>query len=344
MNMIDEVSVAPGESVQRALDASGPGATVRLAEGEYPGNLWIRHSGVTLIGAGAGTTVITPGEVRSAEIPPLHDAPPEVVSGIAIHGDGARDVRVEGLTVRDFSGAGVYVHSAQHVHLEDVHVEGNAVWGIYLRESSGLAVRRCKASGSQYAGIGVSFCPAAQAQLDQCETFANAFGVFVDNSSFVKLLRSTSHGNAAGVLLLNQTYAGELRGGVSDCLVADNDIYANTLASGGNPEGLGAAGPPISGVGLSMIGTTRVTAVGNRVRGHHPGGPSVMGAAIVVGSSKDWGGDDPVDNYLLWNESVDNAPLDIAIADGIPSQYLANNAARLTAPEKIDGCTVPEVQ
>lgn len=342
MNMTDEVTVAAGESVQQVLDAAGPGATIRLAEGHYPGNLWIRHSGVTLLGAGADATVITPGEVRPVQLPPLHDAPPNVVSGISIHGDGVRDVRVEGLTVRGFTGAGIYVHSASDVHLEDVHVESNAVWGIYLRESGGLQVLRCKASGSQYAGIGISFCPAAQAHIDQCETYANAFGVFVDNSSFVKVLRSASHGNAAGVLLLNQTYAGELPGGVSDCLVADNDIYTNTLASGGNPEGLGAAGPPISGVGLSMIGTTRVTAVGNRIRGHHPGGPSVMGAAVVVGSSKEWGGADPFDNYLLWNEVLDNAPLDIAIADGIPSQHLANNTAASTAPEKIDGCTAPE--
>ena len=344
MNMVNEVLVGADDSVQQVLDSSGPGVTVRLAAGSYAGNLWIRHSGVTLVGAGAGVTVLTPGEVAPAALPPLHDAPPSVVSGIGIHGEGVRDVTVRGLTVRGFSGAGVYVHSASDVHIEDVHVEENAVWGIYLRESSGLEVLHCRASGSQYAGIGISFCPSANAHIRHCETFANAFGIFVDNSSFTKLLRNTSHGNAAGILMLNQTYEGELPGGVSDCLVADNDIYANTLASGGNPEGLGAAGPPISGVGLSMIGTTRVTAVGNRVRGHFPGGPSVMGAAIVVGSSKEWGGEDPFDNYLLWNESVDNVPLDIAIADNIPPQHLANNKAVMTAPEKIDGCATPGVQ
>ena len=342
MNMSNEVLVAVGESVQQALDAAGPGATVRLAEGSHAGNLWIRHSGVTLVGAGSGATVLTPGAVTPAQLPPLHDAPPDVINGIGIHGEGVRDVTIKGLTVRGFSGAGVYVHSATGVHIEDVHVVQNAVWGIYLRESSRLEVLHCKASGSQYAGIGISFCPEAKAHVRHCESFANAFGIFVDNSSFAKLLRNTCHGNAAGILMLNQIYAGELPGGVSDCLVADNDIYGNTLASGGNPEGLGAAGPPISGVGLSMIGTTRVTAVGNRVRGNHPGGPSVMNAGIVVGSSKDWGGDDPFDNYLLWNESYDNSPLDIAVADNIPPQHLANNKALATAPEKIDGCAAPE--
>ncbi|GAA3412923.1 hypothetical protein GCM10018952_27570 [Streptosporangium vulgare] len=62
------------------------------------------------------------------------------------------------------------------------------------------------------------------------------------------MLRNTCHGNSAGLLLLNQTYEGELPGGVNDCLVAENELRGNGLLSGeGNPNGLGEAGPPISG-------------------------------------------------------------------------------------------------
>ncbi|GAA4427140.1 right-handed parallel beta-helix repeat-containing protein [Actinokineospora soli] len=314
-----EVLVAPGDPIQSALDSGAP--TVRLAEGVHTGGFVLRD-GVRVVGAGAGKTVIVPGEVQTSDVPPLHDAPEKVDHGIVAH--RVTGASVEGLTLRGFSGAGVYAHTATDLRLTDVEADGNRVWGIYLRESSGLAVHRCRAAGSQYGGIALAFCRAAEADIDDCETTANAFGVFVDNSSRARVRRVRSHGNAAGILMLHQTYPGEPEGGVTDCLVADCDLTGNSLAAGGeDPEALGAAGPPMSGVGLAMIGVQRVAVVGNRITGNHPGGPSVMGAALVVGSSADWGGSASTDNTLEWNTVTGNSPANAWVdPDG---QRLVNN-------------------
>ncbi|MGW5050518.1 right-handed parallel beta-helix repeat-containing protein [Actinokineospora sp. NPDC004072] len=315
-----EVQVNPGESIQAAID--GGALSIRLAEGVYAGGVAL-PDGARLIGAGAGRTVIIPGQRAESTIPPLHDAPEAVDHGIALH--GVNDVVVEGLTLRGFSGAGVYAHTAAGLRLVDVESDGNRVWGLYLRESSGLVVRGCRASGSQYGGIALAFCAAAEAEIADCEATGNAYGVFVDNSSRARVQRVRAHGNAAGILMLHQTYPGEPEGGVTDCLVADCDLTGNNLAAGGDdPQAPGAAGPPMSGVGLAMIGVQRVAVVGNRITGNHPGGPSVMPAALVVASSADWGGSASADNTIEWNTVTGNSPMDALVdPDG---QRMVNNA------------------
>ncbi|MBT2230355.1 nitrous oxide reductase family maturation protein NosD [Nonomuraea sp. NEAU-A123] len=324
--------VRPGQSIQRALDEAGAGATIELAAGTYAENVWIRHSGVTLTGAGAGRTVLVPGDSVPEGIPPLHDAAADVVSGITAHGVG--DVTIAGLTVRGASGAGIYAHTVTGLTVRDVEAAGNAVWGVYVRESSRCEVTGCTASGSQYGGIALSFCPETDGLVADNETFANAFGIFIDNSSRVRVLRNSCHGNAAGLLMLNQTYEGEPDGGVRDCLVSGNDLYGNGLAAGGDaPDALGAAGPPISGVGLALIGTHRVSVVDNRIHDNHPSGETVMGAAFVMGSSKGWGGDDAVDNHILWNLVTGNSPLDHQLGVDLERQVCAGNTADKGEPE-----------
>ncbi|MFG1709976.1 nitrous oxide reductase family maturation protein NosD [Nonomuraea sp. M3C6] len=330
-------SVAPGESIQRALDEAGPGARIVLAEGVYAESVWIRHSGVTLTGAGLGRTVLVPGDGVPPDVPSLHDATADVVSGVTVYGQAVSDVRVEGLTVRGFSGAGVYAHSVDRVTLHEVAAEDNGVWGVYLRESTACRVTGCRARGSQYGGAALSFCPLSDHLVAGNETHDNAFGVFIDNSSGVRAVRNTCHGNAIGMMLLNQVYDGEPDGGVTDCLIAGNDLHGNGLASGAEPDGLGAAGPPISGVGLALIGTHRVVVVDNHIHDNHPSGESVMGAAFVMSSSQGWGGDDALDNHVSWNRVHGNTPLDYLLGVDLERQHFAANTADKGDPSDARG-------
>ncbi|MBP2707926.1 right-handed parallel beta-helix repeat-containing protein [Microbispora sp. RL4-1S] len=333
--MSEETRVPPGESIQAAVDAAGPGARILLAEGTYAESVWIRHGGVTLAGAGPERTVLVPGGGAAADVPRLHDAEADVVSGVTVHGPAVAGVRIEGLTVRGFSGAGVYAHSAAGVEVVDVTAVDNAVWGVYLRESTRCRVVGCRASGSQYGGIALSFCPSSDSVVEHNASSANAFGIFVDNSSGVRVARNACHGNAIGVMLLNQVYEGEPEGGVRDCLVAGNDLYGNGLAAGAEPGGLGAAGPPISGVGLALIGTHGVTLVDNDIHDNHPSGASVMGAGFVMGSSKDWGGDDALGNHVLWNRIAGNTPLDFQLGADLARQVFAGNRAGKGEPAEL---------
>jgi pectin methylesterase-like acyl-CoA thioesterase len=53
--------VAPN-SIQDAIDAAAPGATVCVGEGVYPENLLINKDGITLIGDGPEKTVLVPAD------------------------------------------------------------------------------------------------------------------------------------------------------------------------------------------------------------------------------------------------------------------------------------------
>ncbi|AOS61973.1 right-handed parallel beta-helix repeat-containing protein [Actinoalloteichus hymeniacidonis] len=339
-----ETVVRPGESIQQALDSAGAGAIVRLTEGTYAEHLLIRHSGVTLVGDGAERTVLEPGGDAPAGIPVLTDAKTEVSSGIVVYAEGVTGFTLRSLAIKGFTGAAVYAHTTTDLHIEDVVAEDNALWGIYVRESSGIQVRGCRASGSQYGGVALSFCQRSEALIEDNETFGNAFGIFVDNASFAQVRRNRSHGNAAGVLVLNQVYPGEPEGGSTDNLIMDNELRDNGLSAGVVPDGLGDAGPPISGVGVGLIGAERTTVVGNHIVDHHPSGPSVIGGAVAMASSTEWGGGPVQDNRVLWNRITGNEPLDVDISDNLDKQYFENNLVERTSPETIEGCSTGGVR
>ena len=56
------VHVVAPNSIQDAIDAAAPGATVCVAEGVYPENLLINKDGITLIGDGPEKTVLVPAD------------------------------------------------------------------------------------------------------------------------------------------------------------------------------------------------------------------------------------------------------------------------------------------
>ena len=56
----DRREVQPGQSIQAAIDAAPPGATIEVAPGTYQENLLIAKDGITLRGSGPGRTVLVP--------------------------------------------------------------------------------------------------------------------------------------------------------------------------------------------------------------------------------------------------------------------------------------------
>lgn len=339
------VALQPGDSVQDAVDAAPPGGVVELAEGVFTQQVHIRRSDVTLRGAGAGRTVFEPPSMpRPLDVPGLHEGGADAVSGIAVHrdGDGAHHVTLTGLTVRGFPGAGIYAHSVGGLTVRDCEVAGNAVWGLYAYACSDVTIAGVTASGSQYAGVGISFSPHARARITDVVSTDNGYGVFIDNSSQGEVRRSTTTGNCCGILLLNQVYPGEPAGGVEDWLVTDNSVSDNGRACGVDREGPGANGAPISGSGIALVGTRRVVVVGNRIFANVPTAHSVLPAGLAVTSSAEFGGSDPEDNQLLWNDMVGNQPLDLLVDGDTSRQTLTRNRAAAVHPAELPGVLAPE--
>ena len=60
--MSTQISVSPGENLQALFDRAPEGAVIRLAPGVYRQKLLIRTPGLTVIGAGAGDTILLWGD------------------------------------------------------------------------------------------------------------------------------------------------------------------------------------------------------------------------------------------------------------------------------------------
>lgn len=342
-SMTPTVRLTPHDPVQEALDRARPGDVVELAAGIFSQQLHVRRSGVTLRGAGPGRTVITPPATPAPlPAPPLHEAAADATSGVTVHDDaGLRDVSITGLTIRGFTGAGVHARSVTSLSVSDVEVVDNRVWGVYCYACSGVTVRGVAASGSRLGGVTISFSPRADASVTDCSCTGNGYGVFIDNSSHGQIRRVTASDNCSGILMLNHIFPGEPPGGVEDWLVLDCSSSGNGLSCGVDPGGLGGGGAPISGNGIALIGTRSVAVVGNRISHNAPSGFSVLPAGLAVTSSKDFGGDDPHGNLLLWNEVRDNQPLDVLVEGDATRQVLRDNSAERVEPADLAGVDRP---
>ena len=140
--------VHPGESIQAAIDAARPGATIRVAPGTYHESIIITTDGVTLVGSGPDKTHIRPP--AEANNPCAAEG-----SGVCIFGQfdenfnlvrPVDDVRVSNLSVSGFTsvdqtgetvGVGVFVLGGHDTTVDHVVAADNGVFGFTSILSSG---------------------------------------------------------------------------------------------------------------------------------------------------------------------------------------------------------------
>jgi hypothetical protein len=195
-------------SVQAAIEASAPGATIAICPGRYREDLTINESVVTLVGAGdgegAGDTIIRGTGQKSVVT---------IDEGIVT----LERLRLTGGNPADSTGGGL--NNRGTTKLIGCTVSGNAAnygGGIYHRTGV-LTLTDCVVSGNlagaQGGGIYVEFPPAATLELIGCKVRGNVAieaggGVF--NRSTLHLTETEVSGNEAatgGGLLNNASNA-----------------------------------------------------------------------------------------------------------------------------------------
>lgn len=203
--------VAPGLSVQTALDAAGQGGTVLVNPGTYAENVRLSHSGVTLQGANRDTTIIEPTAGSAVQITahlhgPLNGitvrgftlAPPAgAFPLIALSGTVAQPYDTTNLTLRDLlvSGGtlGIGLNSVQDVTLQNVALHGIATPdGVGALEMTGVS--NAQILQSQFTSNNLAI------RLQSTEGLpANAYG----SNGPVTIAGSTFEGNGATISNVN---------------------------------------------------------------------------------------------------------------------------------------------
>ncbi len=200
-----EATVAPGESVQDALDATDAGDRVCLEGGQHAEALTVSTSEVTLRNHTGSDHPVIDGE-NARETGLQVQAPNVTLEGINVTahtGDGihvhAADVTVREVLAGQNGGAGIVADHSDALLLEDVTSDANNQHGVSVSQSQGVKLFDVKATNNGQDGIRLgSTGPVGQATLDGVEASLNALAGLKANATDELTVTSSSFQDNGG--------------------------------------------------------------------------------------------------------------------------------------------------
>jgi len=159
------VTVAPGQSIQKAIDSAPDGAVICLKPGEWEENLVIKKS-ITLRGAGMDKTIIR-GKDEGKPV-------------IIVYSDSEIEVIIEGLTVTEAKeSAGIRIGGKAKVIIRRSQISGNSD-GIVMIGFSRTMITDSVISDN---GRGIDIEKSAQAMISSSEISDNDCGMWMEDFS-----------------------------------------------------------------------------------------------------------------------------------------------------------------
>jgi hypothetical protein len=267
------IQVNAGGSIQAGLDAAKPGDTVSVAPGTYAENLVISKDRISLVGH--NTTLVPPADpgigvglfVADADTSSPDFPPPinHIVTGVSVSG-----LVIDG---HGIWGQGVFVLGTANTSLSNVTAKNNTDYGYFTNTSTGTSFSNDVASGGGEAGFYVGDSPNASASLRDVESFDNLFGVFVRDAEGVRIIGLNSHDNCVGMLIL-----ADAPGPAGNVDAHASSFNHNTKACAGSEDGT----PPLSGIGVAILGGNDVRLDGNSIQNNVPGGATAFTGGVVT--------------------------------------------------------------
>ena len=298
--------VRPGQSIQKAIKAADPGDTIVVRGGIHRQSVKVNKDGISL--RGVDTVLKPPARPTSS--------PSCGVSGFCVEAD---NVSISGFTVRGFRDFGIVAFGTRNARFVANSAFNNGEYGITAFSSTGTKIIANRASGSDDAGIYVGDSPHSDATVAANETYGNFLGILVRNARHGKIAANEVHNNCLGMLFL-----ADEPGPAGVFEVRGNEVVNNTRACPAFEDA-----PPLSGIGIALLGARGMEIQDNHIVHNVPSGPTAFSGGVVV--SKGFGGTAPTNNTVVRNKILRNKP-DIFWDKSGSGNRLAPNNCKTSKP------------
>jgi parallel beta-helix repeat protein len=200
------VWVRPGQSIQAAIDAAAPGATINVLPGDYtesPGSTVALHitkplALIAKTGRRSPKTVrilAAPGQEHGILVEPANAGDPDI--------DG---LLIKGFIVENFENNGIWLRHVRNFRIEDNQSVNNLENGIFPTLSANGLVTRNVSYGSQDSALWVE--ASENVRVVDNELHHAPTGLEITISKEVTVERNDIHDNSVGVGLYHPNTAG----------------------------------------------------------------------------------------------------------------------------------------
>ncbi len=252
--------VGPNESIQQAVDRSGPGDTIEVPYAIYHESVVLDWSDVTLIGI------------------PNENGDWPVIDGEGTRSDGViasgNNFEMAFFGVKNYTSNGVLVEGATDVYLHDMYIENTGVYGVYPVRCTDVLMERIEATlmndAAVYAG------KSENVVIRDTVTYGNVIGIELENTVNGEIYNNHAYDNTVGIFV---DLLPQLPSKVSlYTKVYDNVVENNNGENFARPGSSPALIPP--GTGMLILAADEVEIYNNTITGNKTGGLAVFNLGI----------------------------------------------------------------